>query len=67
MIELTFLNELMLIRQATKNSGIFVTIGIFSKGFKFQPDVCNGYHGVLMMSMNLSNIAFLNIHGAGYR
>ena len=37
------------------------------KGFKFQPDVCSGYHDVLMMSMNLSNIAILNIHGVDYR
>ena len=33
------------------------------KGFKFQPDVCNGCHNVLMMSMNLGNIAILNIRG----
>ena len=26
-------------------------------GFKFQPNVFNGCHDVLMMSMNLSNIA----------
>ena len=36
------------------------------KGFKFQPDVCNGRHDLLMMSMNLSNIAILNINGADY-
>ena len=35
-----------------------------SKGFKFQPHVFNGYHDVLMMSMNLSGI--LNIYGANY-
>ena len=28
---------------------------------KFQPDVCNGCHDVLIMSMNLSKIAILNI------
>ena len=33
-------------------------------GFKFQPDGCNESHDVLMMSMNLSNIAILNINGA---
>ena len=33
------------------------------KGFKFQPDVCNGCHDVLMMSMNLNNTAILNVHG----
>ena len=27
------------------------------KEFNFQPDVCNGYHDELMMSMNLSDIA----------
>ena len=38
-----------------------------SKGFKFQPNVCNRYHDLLMMSMNLSDIAILNIEGADYR
>ena len=28
--------------------------------------VSNGYYGVLMMSMNISNIAILNIQGANY-
>ena len=37
------------------------------KGFKFQPNVCNGYHDLLMMSMNLSDIAILNIKTADYR
>ena len=27
------------------------------KDFKFQPNVCNGCHDLLMMSMSLSNIA----------
>ena len=29
--------------------------------FKFQPIVCNRCHNLLMMSMNLSEIAILNI------
>ena len=29
--------------------------------FKFQPTVCNRCHGLLMMSINLSNTAILNI------
>ena len=37
-----------------------------NKGFKFQPNVCNRCHDVLMMPMNLRNIAFLNIKGAVY-
>ena len=38
-----------------------------NKGFKFQPNVCNGCHDLLMMSVNLSDIAILNIKGADYR
>ena len=32
----------------------------------FQPDNCNGCYDLLMMSMNLSNIAILNIKGVDY-
>ena len=35
--------------------------------FKFQPDVCNGRHDVLMMPINLNDIAILNIRDVGYR
>ena len=34
--------------------------------FKFQPNVCNRCHDLLMMSMNLSDIAILNIKGFDY-
>ena len=33
---------------------------------KFQPNVCNRWHDLLMMSMNLSNMAILNIKGSDY-
>ena len=36
------------------------------KGFKFQPDVYTGCHNVMMMSMNFTDIAILNIQGADY-
>ena len=36
------------------------------KGFAFQSDPHNGCHDLLMMSMNLSDIAILNIKGANY-
>ena len=35
--------------------------------FKFQPNVCNRHHDLIMMSMNLSDIAILNINGSDYR
>ena len=39
---------------------------LLDKGFKFQPDACNGCHDVLMMPMKLSGVAILNIHEACY-
>ena len=36
------------------------------KDFKFQPNVCNGCHDLLVMSGKLSNIAVLNIKGSDY-
>ena len=35
-----------------------------NKGFKFQLNVCNRYHDLLMISMNLSNIAISKIKNA---
>ena len=34
--------------------------------FKFQPNVCNWCHSLLMMSINLSDFAILNIKGSDY-
>ena len=35
--------------------------------FKFQSNVCNRCHSLLMMSLNLSDIAILNVKGSDYR
>ena len=54
-IELTYVKELTLIKQANQKSAVLVTIGNFlNKGFKFEPNVCSRCHDLLMMSMNLS-------------
>ena len=37
-----------------------------NKGFKFQSNVCNRCHDLLMMSMNISDSAILNIKGCCY-
>ena len=51
----------------TSESKWFNTISIFlNKWFKFQLDVCKGCHDLLMMSVNISDIAILNIKGADY-
>ena len=34
--------------------------------FKFQPNACNGCHNLLMMSVNISDIAILNLKGSDY-
>ena len=64
---MTFLKELMLMNQVHQKSVIFVTIWYFlNYSFKFQPNVCNRYHDLLMISMNLNDIAILNIKGSDY-
>ena len=67
MAKLTFLKKWMLIKQASvifihQKSVIFVTIG----SFKFQPNVYNSCHDLLMMSINLSDTAVLNIEDSDY-
>ena len=37
-----------------------------SYSFKFQPNVCSRCHDLLMMSVNLCDIAILNIKGSDY-
>ena len=37
-----------------------------NKGFKFQSNVCNRCHDLLIMSMNLSDIPILNIKASDY-
>ena len=37
-----------------------------NKGFKFQPNLCSRCHNLLMVSMNLCDIAVLNIKGSDY-
>ena len=66
MVELTFLKELILIRQANQKCDICHYWYFLDKGFNFQPYVCSGCHDILMMSMNLCDIAILNMNGADY-
>ena len=41
-------------------------IDINKKVSKFQPNVCNLCHGVLMMSINLNDLAILAIQSSAY-
>ena len=47
---------------ASKECDICHYCYFLNKGFQFQPYVCNGCHELLMMSMNLSDIAILKIN-----
>ena len=69
MIELTFLtieNSDVNKTRESKEYDICHYWYFLDKGFKFQPDVCNGCHDVLMIFMNLSNVAFLIIYSSDY-
>ena len=67
-IELTFLKELMLLKQVhQKECDICHYWYFLNYDFKFQPNVCNRCHDLLIKSMNLSDIAISNIKGSDYR
>ena len=56
---------LMLIREIHKKFNICHCW--YFLDFKFQLYVCNGCHDILMMSINLNNIAISDIRGIDYR
>ena len=51
---------------ASKECNIFHYWRLLNYSFKFQPNVCIICQGFLTMSMNLSDIAFLNIKRSDY-
>ena len=51
---------------ASEESDIFHYWHLLNYSFKFQPNVCNRCHDLLMMSIKLSDIAILNIKGSDY-
>ena len=48
---------------ASKECHIFHYWYFLNYSFKFQPNVCNKCHDLLMMSINLSDIVISNIKG----
>ena len=66
MVELTFLEELMLIKLVHQKSEVSHYCYFLNCSFKFQPNVCNRCRNLLMMYVNLSDIAILNIIGSDY-
>ena len=59
MLELTFFKE-------SKGHNIFHYWYFLDKGFEFQPNVCNKCHDILIMFLNFSDIAILNIKVTDY-
>ena len=51
----------------TKECDIYHYWYFIDYSFKFQPNVCNRCHDLILMSMNLSDIAILNIKNCNYR
>ena len=51
---------------ASKECDICCYWYFLNKSFKFQSNVCNRCHDLLMMSMNLSDIAILSIKGSDH-
>ena len=53
-------------KSASKECDVCYHWYFLNHSFKFQPNVCNMCHYLLIMSMNLSDIAILNIKGSDY-
>ena len=53
-------------RSGSKEWDICHYLYFLNHGFKFQPNVWNRCHDLLMMSVKLSNTASLNIKGCDY-
>ena len=58
--------RLMLIKQVHQKSDVCHYWYFLNYNFKFQPNVCNRCHDLLMMHVNLRDIAILNIKGSDY-
>ena len=54
-------------RSKSKECDICHYCYFLNKGFKFKPYICNRCHDLVMMSMNLSDIAISSIKGSDYR
>ena len=58
----------MLIKKSASKKCDICHYGFFlNYSFNFQPNACNKCHDLFMMSMNLSDIAILNIKSSDYR
>ena len=53
-------------RSASKECDVCHYRYFLNYSFKFKPNVCNRCYDLVMMSMNLSNIAILDIKGSDY-
>ena len=65
MIELTFPKETKEL-MSSEECDIYHYWYFLNYSFKFEPNVCNRCHDLLIMSVNLSNIAILNIKSSDY-
>ena len=52
---------------ASEECDIFHYLYFLNYSFKFQPNICNRCHYLLMISMKFSDVAILNIKGSHYR
>ena len=70
MIELTFDDRIEGIYVSKKDKSrecdIYHYWYFLNKGFKLQPNICNGCHDLLMMTITLSDIAIFNLKGSDH-
>ena len=63
-----FQKELTLIKQTNQKSAKFVIIGTFKDtGFKYEPHLCSGCHGLMQKAMSFNNVAIVYVKGSAHR
>ena len=43
-----------------------LTLSVFNHGFEFQDSVWNGYHDLIILCLNTSNITIITVKGIDY-
>ena len=66
-IKMLYFDRIDVFKGTDVNKTRYLSLLVFlNKGFKFQPYVCNRCHDLLMMSMNVTDIAILSINNTNY-
>ena len=59
--------EIDVVKSNSSKEYIICRYWFFNHGFKFQDSVCNGFHDLTMLCLNISDIAIIKVKGVDCR